>query len=65
MAGGDREKALEAAPAEGKGAFQGTTYIQRTALKGGVAPAKACTSANKGERQTVNYQADYLFWKKG
>ncbi|WP_288448275.1 DUF3455 domain-containing protein, partial [uncultured Pseudomonas sp.] len=51
--------------AEGKGAFQGTTYIQRTALKGGVAPAKACTSANKGERQTVNYQADYLFWKKG
>lgn len=56
---------VEAAPAEGQGAFQGTRYIQRTALKGGVAPAKACTSANKGERETVTYQADYLFWKKG
>ncbi len=36
---------------------------QRVALKGGVAPAAACTTANKGERQIVKYQADYIFWK--
>ena len=41
----------------------GVTFIQRVALKGGVAPAAACTPANKGERQIVKYQADYIFWK--
>ena len=41
----------------------GVTYIQRVALKGGVAPASACAPANKGERQIVKYQADYIFWK--
>lgn len=55
---------VEANPAEGKGMLEGTRYIQRVALKGGVAPAKGCMSGNKGERVTVPYQADYLFWKK-
>ncbi|MFG0379822.1 DUF3455 domain-containing protein [Pseudomonas sp. zbq_18] len=53
---------VKANPAEGKGAMEGVTYIQRVALKGGVAPATPCTSANKGESQVVKYQADYIFW---
>jgi Protein of unknown function (DUF3455) len=54
---------VKANPAMGMGAMSGVTYIQRVALKGGVAPAGACTMANKGEKQSVRYQADYIFWK--
>ncbi|RYF84093.1 MAG: DUF3455 domain-containing protein [Comamonadaceae bacterium] len=54
---------VKANPAMGSGAMTGVTYIQRVALKGGVAPSTACTAANKGARSTVNYQADYIFWK--
>lgn len=53
---------VKANPAEGKGAMSGVTYIQRVALKGGVAPATACTTADKGKREVVGYQADYIFW---
>lgn len=53
---------VKANPAEGKGAMSGVTYIQRVALKGGVAPATPCTTANKGAKEVVKYQADYLFW---
>lgn len=53
---------VKANPAEGKGAMSGVTYIQRTALKGGVAPGSACTAAEKGKREVVSYQADYIFW---
>ena len=53
---------VKANPAEGKGAMSGVTYIQRVALKGGVAPASACTTAEKGKREVVKYQADYIFW---
>ncbi len=54
---------VKANPAMGSGAMTGVTYIQRVALKGGAAPAVACSAANKGERQIVKYQADYIFWK--
>lgn len=54
---------VKANPATGNGAMTNVTYIQRVALRGGVAPAAACTSANKGERQIVQYQGDYIFWK--
>ena len=53
---------VKANPAEGKGAMNGVSYIQRVALKGGVAPASDCTATNKGQRQVVPYQADYIFW---
>lgn len=53
---------VKANPAEGSGAMSGVTYIQRVALKGGVAPAKPCTAADKGKREIVGYQADYIFW---
>ena len=54
---------VKANPASGSGALVGVTYIQRVALKGGVAPAAECGTANRGQRATVGYQADYLFWK--
>ncbi|MDP9528668.1 DUF3455 domain-containing protein [Pseudomonas protegens] len=53
---------VKANPAEGKGLMSGVSYVQRVALKGGVAPGSACTAANKGSRETVKYQADYIFW---
>ena len=54
---------VKANPAVGSGAMTGVTHIQRVALKGGVAPASACTAANKGSQEIVKYQADYIFWK--
>jgi hypothetical protein len=54
---------VKANPAMGMGAMSGVTHIQRVATKGGVAPATACTMANKGAREVVKYQADYIFWK--
>lgn len=54
---------VKANPAMGMGAMQGVTFIQRVATRGGVAPAAACAAGNVGEKQIVNYQADYIIWK--
>ena len=54
---------VKANPAMGNGAMTGVTYIQRVATVGGVAPASSCGTANLGGKQTVRYQADYIFWK--
>ena len=54
---------VKANPAMGSGAMTGVTHIQRVALKGGVAPGTPCTPANKGTKEIVKYQADYIFWK--
>ena len=54
---------VKANPAMGMGAMTGVTHIQRVALKGGVAPGTMCRPANKGAKETVKYQADYIFWK--
>jgi len=53
---------VKANPAVGKGAMSGVSYIQRVALKGGVAPSAECTAGNKGKQEVVKYQADYIFW---
>lgn len=53
---------VKANPAEGKGAMNGVSYIQRVATQGGVAPASGCSVADKGKQQVVTYQADYIFW---
>ena len=50
-------------PAMGSGLMTGVTYIQRVALKGGVAPSSECSMAKKGAKEIVKYQADYIFWK--
>ena len=54
---------VQANPAVGAGAMTGVTYIQRVALKGGVAPKTPCNAASLGQRSVVKYQADYIFWK--
>jgi len=54
---------VKANPAVGSGAMTGVTYIQRVAIRGGVAPASACGAANLGAKEIVKYQADYIFWK--
>jgi Protein of unknown function (DUF3455) len=42
----------------------GTTYIQRVATIGGLAPAAAeCTAGTAGMVEEVPYLADYYFWK--
>jgi hypothetical protein len=41
-----------------------TTYIQRTATTGGLAPAAAeCDATTAGTQAEVRYTADYHFWK--
>ena len=54
---------VKANPAMGTGMVSGTTYIQRVATMGGVAPAAACGATNMGTKQIVKYQADYIFWR--
>ena len=63
MAGSIPYQLVKANPAMGTGMMTGTTYIQRVATQGGVAPAMACASTNAGTKQIVNYQADYIFYK--
>lgn len=41
-----------------------TTWIQRVATVGGLAPAAGeCTAATAGARKEIPYSADYRFWK--
>ena len=54
---------VKANPATGKGSMVGTTFIQRVATKGGVAPSSTCDAASTGKKEIVNYQADYIFYK--
>ncbi|MEY4753433.1 MAG: hypothetical protein RJA44_1108 [Pseudomonadota bacterium] len=63
MAGSIPLQLVKANPATGSGALNGTSYIQRVATRGGVAPAKPCAAASTGQREIVQYQADYIFWK--
>ena len=42
-----------------------TTFIQRIATTGGLAPPAAdCTAETAGAQQEIAYTADYYFWKK-
>lgn len=46
------------------GRLKRTTFIQRTATVGGLAPAAGgCNPATVGTRVEVPYTADYYFWK--
>lgn len=45
------------------GAMQNITYIQRVNTKGGQDLSKACGPADVGDKLTLPYQADYIFWK--
>ncbi len=63
MAGSIPYQLVKANPAMGNGAMNGTTYIQRVATQGGVAPAMPCAAGALGSKQVVKYQADYIFYK--
>ena len=55
--------ALASAGPEGD-RLAGTTYIQRLATTGGLAPAPAsCNASTLGAIEEVPYTADYTFWK--
>jgi hypothetical protein len=54
---------VKANPATGKGNMVGTTFIQRVATKGGIAPSTACDAAAISKKEIVNYRADYIFYK--
>jgi hypothetical protein len=54
---------VKANPASGMGSMQDVRFIQRVATQGGTAPAAPCTQAQLGQKQVVQYQADYIFWK--
>jgi hypothetical protein len=56
---------VKANPAVGEGKMNGVSYVQRVATRGGVAPAMACDATSKGRRETVRYQADYIFYRQG
>ena len=63
MAGSIPFQLVKANPAMGSGMMNGTTYIQRVATRGGVAPAMPCGAGNMGAKQIVQYQADYIFYR--
>ena len=50
-------------PGATAGAMQNVTYIQRIKTKGGQDFSKACSHADLGDKLTLPYQADYIFWK--
>jgi hypothetical protein len=54
---------VQAAPAMGSGPFDGVTYIQRVNTMGGIAPKATCDASTAGNKQTVGYSADYVFYK--
>ena len=63
MAGAIPLQLVQANPATGSGAMSGVTYIQRINTQGGVAPKDSCNAGAIGTKQTVKYQADYVFYK--
>ena len=50
-------------PGTGAGLLQNVSYIQRIKTKGGLDFSKPCTQAEIGDKMTLPYQADYIFWK--
>lgn len=56
------EVASRGGPADGL--LARTTYIQRIATTGGVAPTGGCDAASAGEIAEVPYTAVYVFWKE-
>jgi hypothetical protein len=46
-------------------AMAGVSDVQRVATRGGTATSAACDAANRGRRETVRYQTDYIFHRAG
>jgi uncharacterized protein DUF3455 len=59
-----RLAAASATPGPEGDRLANTTFIQRTATTGGLAPAAAtCNTTTLGDTAEVPYTADYYFWK--
>jgi hypothetical protein len=54
---------VKANPSTGSGALTDVTFVQRVATVGGVAPKSECSTATKGAKEIVKYQADYIIYK--
>lgn len=54
---------VQVTPSPGSGTFNSTSYIQRVNTKGGVAPNEPCTASTAGSKKTVDYSADYVFYR--
>ncbi len=52
----------QAKPATGKGVMTAVTYIQQIATNGGAVPA-GCDQTSLDKKQTVDFQADFIFYK--
>ncbi len=50
-------------PGSPGGLLTKTTFIQRVATTGGVAPTAGCNSNTAGKKEKVPYTADYYFWE--
>ncbi|UUZ76476.1 DUF3455 domain-containing protein [Polaromonas sp. P1(28)-13] len=50
-------------PGAAAGVLQNVTYIQRIKTKGGQDLSKNCTQNDLGDKLTLPFQADYIFWK--
>ena len=60
-----RLKTVAATPGPDGDRLAGTTYIQRIATTGGLAPAaRECDAGSVGSVREVPYTADYVFWKR-
>jgi hypothetical protein len=53
---------LQAVQSEGNARFNTITYIQRLNTRGGLMPSSVCNASLKGQRELVNYEADYVFY---
>ena len=56
---------LSTAKSSGTGELQNISYVQRVNTKGGIEKTKPCAALNTGEKLTLPYQADYIFWRQG
>ncbi|WP_392482289.1 DUF3455 domain-containing protein [Nostoc sp. C110] len=54
---------LEAQSHEGNGIFRQVNWIQRINTVGGKAPVQGCDKSSENREISVNYTADYLFYK--
>ncbi|MEH1866707.1 MAG: DUF3455 domain-containing protein [Nostoc sp.] len=54
---------LEAQSHEGNGIFRQVNWIQRINTVGGKAPVEGCDKSSENREISVNYTADYLFYK--
>lgn len=53
-----------AEPSTGSGALQNISFIQRIKTKGGIVETtRPCSELTSGQKVTLPYQADYIFWR--